>query len=88
MAHSVSAEDHPRGASKKDTHHAKMRKILQLVSKKLRNTHSSWPTSKMISQWNIDRLGQFRRFVGRFSRLFLDYFQVKFRLFLDGLVKN
>jgi hypothetical protein len=36
----------------------------------------------------IFRLGQFRCFFGRFSHLFLDYFQVKFRLFLDGLVKN
>jgi hypothetical protein len=27
-------------------------------------------------------------FFGRFSRLFLDYFQVKFRLFLDGFVEK
>jgi hypothetical protein len=33
-------------------------------------------------------LGNLDAFFGRFSRLFLDYFQVKFRLFLDGLVKN
>jgi hypothetical protein len=33
-------------------------------------------------------LGNLDTFFGRFSRLFLDYFQVKFRLFLDGLVKN
>jgi hypothetical protein len=36
----------------------------------------------------LTRLGQFRRFFGRFSRLFLDYFQVNLRLFLDGLMKN
>jgi hypothetical protein len=33
-------------------------------------------------------LGNLDAFFGRFSRLFLDYFQVKFILFLDGLVKN
>jgi hypothetical protein len=33
-------------------------------------------------------LGNLDAFFGRCSRLFLDYFQVKFRLFLDGLVKN
>jgi hypothetical protein len=33
-------------------------------------------------------LGNLDAFFGRFSRLFLDYFQVKVRLFLDGLVKN
>jgi hypothetical protein len=32
-------------------------------------------------------LGNLDAFFGRFSRLFLDYLQVKFRLFLDGLVK-
>jgi hypothetical protein len=32
-------------------------------------------------------LGNLDAFFGRFSRLFLDYFQVKFRLFLDGLMK-
>jgi hypothetical protein len=33
-------------------------------------------------------LGNLDAVFGGFSRLFLEYFQVKFRMFLDGLVKN
>jgi hypothetical protein len=38
--------------------------------------------------WLIRRLGKFRLFLGRFSCLFLDYFYVKLRLFLDGFEEN
>jgi hypothetical protein len=37
--------------------------------------------------YHINRLGQFRRFFGCWSRLFLDYVQVNWRLFIDGFVK-